>query len=57
MQCTTQREEAQIPSVSVEKAEEREDVLINESLSEKNKKRREFITDSLNSIGGWKFCP
>jgi hypothetical protein len=35
MQCTTQRDEAQIPSASVEMAEEREDVLINESLSEK----------------------
>jgi hypothetical protein len=42
MQCTTQREEAQIPSVSVEKAEEREDMLINKNLSEKNKKRGEF---------------
>jgi hypothetical protein len=28
----------------VEKAEEREDMLINKSLSEKNKKRGEFIT-------------
>jgi hypothetical protein len=37
-----QREEAQIPSVSVEKAEEREDMLINKNLSEKNKKRGEF---------------